>query len=563
MWQKHYSHEVPHRLDFGAGQRVDVVVKRASFVIVVSLAASTAASVGADRAAAQAIAPGLQDRVNNLALKAPPLAVPPAYSWTGFYLGANIGYSVGNDRATQAFTNIINGITAVPTAAFVTVPSGVIGGVQAGYNWQVGSNWLVGFETDFQGSGQQDTACILTCFTENVPTQPETATIQHRLDYFGTARARVGMVSNNALFYVTGGGAYGRVTQTATTAISDVIPSTGPGTITTNSISENKFGWVVGGGIEAALWGHWTGKVEYLYMDLGTITNSMTGLFSPNAFGFSATTSSTIKDNIVRAGVNYRFGAEHAVAVYDRVGPPPIFAGAPLYNWTGFYAGANIGYGSGNDRLAQTIVETGARSVAISSTADSAIAPNGILGGVQFGYNWQGGRNWLVGVEADFQGSAQNDKACTPILCFTEAAANNNPALSETDSITIEQHLDYFGTLRGRVGVVNDNILFYGTGGVALGHVTDNVSLATAFFGLPPAFASSSSSADLTGWVAGGGIEAALWGRWTGKLEYLYMDLGGISNTLTAAVPGIGTEVVTTTSTVRDNIFRAGINYRF
>ncbi len=135
------------------------------------------------------MAPGLQDHVNSLALKAPSLAIPPAYSWTGFYLGANIGYSVGNDRATQAFTNTINGITAVPTAAFVTVPSGVIGGVQAGYNWQIGSHWLVGFETGFQGSGQQDTACILTCFTENVPTQPETLTIQHRLDYFGTARA--------------------------------------------------------------------------------------------------------------------------------------------------------------------------------------------------------------------------------------------------------------------------------------------------------------------------------------------------------------------------------------
>lgn len=410
MWQKHYSHEVPHRLDFGASQPVGVVVKRACLVFIVSLAAGTAAAVAADRAAPQSIAPGSQDRVNNLALKARPLAAPPAYSWTGFYLGANIGYGIGNDRAEQAFTNTINGITAVPTAAFVTVPSGVIGGVQFGYNRQVSSNWLVGFEADFQGSGQGDTACILTCFTENVPTQPETLTIQHRLDYFGTARARIGVVSNNALFYATAGGAYGRVTQTTTTAISDVIPSPGPGTITTNSMSENKLGWVVGGGIETALWGRWTGKFEYLHMDLGTITNSMTGLFPPNVFGFSATTSSTIRDNIVRAGVNYRFGAEPALALYDRVDPRPIAAGTPLYNWTGFYAGANVGYGSANNRLAQTIVQAGAAPATISSTADSAIAPNGILGGVQFGYNWQGGRNWLVGVEADFQGSAQSDK---------------------------------------------------------------------------------------------------------------------------------------------------------
>lgn len=82
--------------------------------------------------------------------------------------------------------------------------------------------------------------------------------------------------------------------------------------------------------------------------------------------------------------------------------------------------------------------------------------------------------------------------------------------------------------MRGRLGVVNDNILFYGIGGAALGHVTENLSLASVFIGAPPAFASSSSAADLAGWVAGAGIEAALWVHWTGKLEYLYMDLGSI-----------------------------------
>lgn len=533
-------------------------MKKASLVIVVPLAASALAGIGTPYAAAQSIAPGLQDRVNNVVFKTPPLAVPPAYSWSGFYLGVNLGYSVGNDRAVQTFSNNLNGIVANAADAFVVAPNGMIGGVQLGYNWQGSSDWLVGFEADFQGSGQKDTACISACVTTSFPDQPETLTIQHQLDYFGTARARVGVVDNNALFYVTGGAAYGHVTQTTTVAIGAAPPSTGPGTITSNSTGENKFGWVVGGGIEAALWGRWTGKVEYLYMDLGTITNSMTGLFPPNIFGFSATTSSTIRDNIVRAGLNYRFGAEPAVAVYDRVGPAPIFAKAPLYNWTGFYVGANVGYGSGNDRLAQTIVRTAGT---LSSTEDSAIAPNGVLGGVQLGYNWQGGRNWLAGVEADFQGSGQTDHACTPLFCFTEIGPS--PALTATDFITVEQQLDYFSTLRGRIGVVNDNILFYGTGGVALGHVTEKASLALAFFGAPPAFASSNSSADLTGWVVGGGIEAGLWGRLTGKLEYLHMDLGSISNVLTAVIPGTSTsEVVTTASTVRDNIFRVGINYR-
>ena len=177
---------------------------------------------------------------------------------------------------------------------------------------------------------------------------------------------------------------------------------------------------------------------------------------------------------------------------------------------------------------------------------------------VPSGYSWQAASNWLVGFEADFQGSTQTDTACGPLVCFNQTPLGG---ATGTNIITVQQQLDYFATLRGRLGVVNNNILFYATGGAAFGHVTENVNV-NSTLSTPAIFASGSSTVDAIGWAAGGGIEAALWGSWTGKVEYLYMDLGSISNTLNignATTPA----TVTTNSTIRDHIIRVGANYRF
>jgi outer membrane immunogenic protein len=198
----------------------------------------------------------------------------------------------------------------------------------------------------------------------------------------------------------------------------------------------------------------------------------------------------------------------------------------------------------------------GAPPTLIAGASDnSVITPKGVAGGLQLGYNWQGGANWLVGFEADIQGTNQSDTACTPVICFSQTA----PGGGGNDALTAQQTLDYFATVRGRLGWVNNNILYYGTGGVALGHVNETVAV-NFTQGSPSAFDSSNTSADLIGWVVGGGIEAALWGNWTAKAEYLYMDLGTISDTL--AIPSQIT-TFTTSSTVKDHIFRAGVNYQF
>jgi outer membrane immunogenic protein len=470
----------------------------------------------------------------DMSVKAAPPMRAALYNWTGFYVGANIGYSVSNDRVSSNLFLPGDGSTTVPFTDFVVAPKGVLGGGQVGYNWQAGRNWLVGFKADIQAANQTDTACSNNCINQGGG-QTNKFTTEQKLQYFGTLRGRLGVVSDNVLFYATGGAAFGHVSQTVTASEQSITntPATSGASLVSGVAGETLFGWAAGGGIEAALSGNWTLKAEYLYMNLGdmkpNVFNTVTSFPPPTPF--AVTTNSTIRDHIVRVGVNYRFGGDaplSAYGAYASASPRDAYAYAPVapYNWTGFYAGGNAGYGQGVSRLSQSSdLLLGAPS---TSTADSVIAAKGFLGGVQIGYNFQGGRNWLVGFEADIQGTNQSDKACTPMLCVVATGPGPNPGI--TLALTAQQQLDWFGTVRGRVGVVNNNILFYGTAGVAFGQVKQTFA-ETVLSGATSNFTTNSTSHNLTGWTVGGGIEAALWGNWTAKAEYLYLDLGSIKST--------------------------------
>ena len=167
-----------------------------------------------------------------------------AYSWAGPYLGGNIGYDWGS----------------VSNSA--VKPSGFVGGVQAGYNFQTGS-WVFGVEGDIQVTGADDTFAFW----------------KFSNPWFGTVRGRVGYAFNNILFYGTGGLAFGELT----------------GQTFGFSESHTTAGWAAGGGVEFGLTPNWSAKVEYLYFDLSTTPFAITGVSN----GYSA--------SVVRAGVNYRF----------------------------------------------------------------------------------------------------------------------------------------------------------------------------------------------------------------------------------------------------------------
>ena len=309
-----------------------------------------------------------------------PAAVAPWYSWTGFYLGGNVGYSVARDPSTLA-APIFPGSGV---ESFQIVPAGIIGGVQAGANWQV-SNWVLGLETDFQGTGQRDSVCLFDCVTTIVGGVPLTSAhnISESLSWLGTTRGRVGVAAARTLYYATGGVAYGRIG----TNITEADTLVGPGTATANTAT-TRTGWVAGGGLEAALTGNWTAKIEYLYVDLGSQTITFAHSIPPNTDTFTT----RFTDNIIRGGVNYRFGeAAVAAASVIPLKAPPL--PPPVHDWTGIYAGVNLGYSVGNNPNTYTVTDPPPIGTIFAESYRTS--PQGVAGGGQIGANWQFA-NWVT-----------------------------------------------------------------------------------------------------------------------------------------------------------------------
>jgi outer membrane immunogenic protein len=168
-----------------------------------------------------------------------------------------------------------------------------------------------------------------------------------------------------------------------------------------------------------------------------------------------------------------------------------------MYSWAGPYIGGNIGWDWG-------------------SVDNNPTKPSGFVGGAQAGYNWQNGP-WVFGIEGDFQGNGASDT-------FAPWKFSN----------------PWFGTVRGRAGYALNNVLFYGTAGLAFGELTGQT------------FGSSSESHTNAGWTVGLGAEVGLAQNWSAKVEYLYVDLNDSNFTITGAQNGY-----------HFGLLRAGVNYHF
>src|SRR5262249_16495572 len=134
----------------------------------------------------------------------PAYAPPPAYSWNGWYIGGNVGYSLGQAKNDSSPAPTAGAVGVTGTARSETEKiEGVIGGVQTGYNYQFGG-WVWGWETDFQGSGQKGGSTLTGTLLTGVGPVPATLTTDHKLEWFGTARSRLGFLwSPNVLVYGT------------------------------------------------------------------------------------------------------------------------------------------------------------------------------------------------------------------------------------------------------------------------------------------------------------------------------------------------------------------------
>lgn len=195
---------------------------------------------------------------------------------------------------------------------------------------------------------------------------------------------------------------------------------------------------------------------------------------------------------------------------------------APVFSWTGMYVGVNAGIGGDKTDYGLSAFGTG-----IDLTSF------GGFGGGQIGYNWQFGGNWVVGVEADIQGTNMK----------SELNASAGPL-----SISTGTEMKYFGTVRGRFGYAFDRVLVYGTGGYAYGSEDTKLNV-------NPALLTFSRSSDLSGWVGGGGVEWAMTNNLSLKTEYLYMEFD--RNNVFAAGPLVIDNKVTS------HTMKFGVNYAF
>jgi outer membrane immunogenic protein len=252
----------------------------------------------------------------DLPVKAPPMVVAPAFSWSGCYIGGNAGgswqrlnnsLSVVDAPAGYFFTAAIPGVNASGSPNLNS--SGFTGGGQIGCNWQSG-NWVWGVELDAESIHLNRSVGGQFLYTTNGA--PYNLTESASANWMFTARPRVGWAFDHALLYVTGGLAVTKLNFTQNFSEPPFTP-----TPETATLSSTKAGWTVGAGLEYAFAHNWTLRGEYLFAQfaadtaIGNLVNgSGTGPGCVAAFSCGATFTnslSTLNVQIVRAGLNYKF----------------------------------------------------------------------------------------------------------------------------------------------------------------------------------------------------------------------------------------------------------------
>lgn len=216
---------------------------------------------------------------------APAAPPPPAFTWTGFYLGAQLGYAFGRNDTTYSVDGggpVVGGV--------ISDPGGVVGGLHAGYDWEVPvstpNKFVLGIEGDLEGASYSQSVVAAG------PDLLTGATSQTRAEVFGSLRGRLGYAFDHILVYTTGGVAFTsfrNLTATATGVDGDWL---------------DKVGWTVGAGAEYAIDDHWSVRAEYRYDDYGSysevLANSTGGVYD-------ARHRETVQR--IAAGFSYKFGS--------------------------------------------------------------------------------------------------------------------------------------------------------------------------------------------------------------------------------------------------------------
>jgi outer membrane immunogenic protein len=252
-----------------------------------------------------------------------PPVVGPRFTFTGFYAGGTIGGAAGNSKYKEtpsgAFAPLV-APGAVPSIAAAgtssTAPRGVIGGVDVGYNWQVG-HFVLGLEADFSGWDMSSGAGVVGVGNPTIPGDPKavppippipgtpfTSTTSVNSHWLFTARPRLGFANGNQLLYVTGGLAISDFSFAQSIVLTGYGQRPGTGPTLAGAASGTQVGWTAGFGIEYALSWNWLIKAEYLYV---SFPNQSAAQVISGVPASSGTVTDKLSASIARAGFDYRF----------------------------------------------------------------------------------------------------------------------------------------------------------------------------------------------------------------------------------------------------------------
>ena len=261
----------------------------------------------------------------------------------------------------------------------------------------------------------------------------------------------------------------------------------------------------------------------------------------------------------------------------------------PVYGWTGWYFGLNVGGTWGGGSVDTTASNSeycppGSCGKALDfanasiqgATGEFPLRTDGFIGGGQFGYNWQLADRVVAGFEADFQGLAGAGKSSATSASFDVSGFANH---SVSTDLSVSKSIDFLGTVRGRLGyLVEPRLLVFGTAGFAYGHVKSSLAISQNLVGSGLGSLETSIGTALNtsrmqgGWTLGGGFEWMFASSWTAKVEYLHYDLGSVTSAGQIADRIVSPSPPTTYYFVNDvqsttrfygDIVRVGLNYLF
>jgi outer membrane immunogenic protein len=547
-------------------------------------------------------------------------ASAPVSDWTGFYLGAGLGF---RSTTTNAHVNSAIDTTRGPVLqdrflasnCYIGFPCVTGGPYNAenyrfspyfGYNWQTNSHWVLGVEADVAFGSQTITTNNYYPATPFRGSGTTRNSFSAKADWDASIRARVGfLITPDLMVYGTGGPAWLRLQSTSncsTFVEDDGDCSSGngfvgplPGSLTH---STTKLGATVGGGLEAMLSPNWIVRGEYRYSDYGTVSNTdvrsspmgtQTVKYDLSARTHAATFGLAYKFGDSTRGASFPLSAYGAMA-YDNM---PVST-----SWTGAYVGAAVGVRANQTTAAiDSAVITRRNDPPVNAITgcecflDSAMNTTAARFNPYAGYNWQFSPKWLVGIEGDFGWA--NQKAT--ISGVNEPGSVLSASGGINDSYSVAAKWD--ASLRLRIGyVVSPSLMIFATAGPAVMSLeeTSRCDTTAHWYATAPGFSAPkigncapgqrtpvdiSNSSTRPGFTIGGGGEAKLWDHWVARAEYRYSDFGtakfndsrSCNGTTTLHDPVLGTvtqgcfenDAVRTAVRVRTNTAMFGLAYTF